>query len=105
MNQNRIDAVLTQRSAEDGFYKKEIVELLERLQLREDEEVDAICLEADSCVLFGFIRMSASDEHLNFDIGPVSKFGSAAIAVANDTALERPDCLYDFAGVKTLMFY
>ena len=101
---NDIQAVLTQRS-DDGFNQKEIVELLGHLELRDEEEVDPICLEADSCVLFGFIRMEASDVLLSFDTGTNSAFGRAAIAVANDVKLEREDELYDFAGVKTLMYY
>lgn len=100
-----IQAVLTQRSGEDGFYENEIVELLEQMKLKDGEEVDPIYLDADSCVLFGFIRMKASEELLSFETGSDSEFGRAAVAVANDMELERPDKLYDFAGVKTLMYY
>lgn len=104
MEQERIDAVLTVRSAEDGFYKKEILELLEHLQLGEDEEVDAVYLEADSCILFGFIRMDVSDERLGFAINAQSAFGSAAIAVANNSALEHSDCISNFAGIRTMLY-
>lgn len=100
-----VQAVLTQRAGEDGFYEKEIMELLGHLKLEDGEEVDLIYLNADNCVLFGFIRMEASEELLSFEIGPDSEFGRAAVAVANDMELERPDKLYDFAGVKTLMYY
>ena len=34
-----------------------------------------------------------------------SDFGKAAIAVANDMELENDSHIYDFAGVKTLMYY
>lgn len=105
MGSKRIDAVLTQRSCEDGFTMKEIQELLEHLHLEQEEEVDVICLDADNCILFGFIRMRVSEEQLGFNVGESSFFGQAAIAVANDTELETVDGLYDFAGVKTYMYY
>lgn len=105
MELNRIDAVLTQRVGEDGFTRKEIQELLGHLHLEEEEEVDAVYLNADSCILFGFIRMQICEEQLSFDIGEHSSFGKAVIAVANDTELETQDGIYDFAGVKTYMYY
>lgn len=105
MGTNRVDAVLTQRAGEDGFTKKEIQELLDHLNLREEEEVEAIYLNADSCVLFGFIRMQICEERLNFDTGEDSSFGQAAISVANDMELETRDKIYYFAEVKTYMYY
>lgn len=105
MGINRVGAVLTQRSDEDGFTRKEIQELLDQLTLREDEEVEAVYLNADNCVLFGFIRMQICEEQLNFEISEDSSFGQAAISVANDIELETRDGFYYFAGVKTYMYY
>ena len=42
---------------------------------------------------------------LGFDVSKDSDFGKAAIAVANDMELENDSHIYDFAGVKTLMYY
>lgn len=96
---------MTQRSAEDGFYKEEIHQLLEILDLDDAEEVDIIWLEADTAVVFGFIRFSVSEEKLSFDTGQNSAFGREVIAVANDQMLESDDCLYNFAGIRTFMKY
>lgn len=101
----RYDAVLTQRSCEEGFTKGAIIELLNRLELTEGEEVDPVCLNADSAVIFGFIRMTVSDEKLRFMTDEQSEFGRQAVAVANDLRLEEPDGHYCFAGVSTLMYY
>ena len=101
----KIDAVLTHRSPGDGFYQEEVQQLLECLCLDDEEEVDAILLEANEAVIFGFIRFSVSDEKLDFDTGPNSASAQEVIAVANDQELETDDGLYDFAGVKTLMRY
>lgn len=105
MEVDKIDAVLTQRSGEDGFTRGEIIELLEYLHLEETEEVEAVYLNADNCILFGFIRMQVCEEQLDFNIEGNSPFGQAAIAVANDVELEVSSCVYDFAGVKTYMYY
>jgi len=105
MRKRRYDAVLTQRSCEDGFTKRAIIELLNRLELTDGEEVDPICLNADSVVIFGFIRMTVSDEKLGFMTDEQSEFGRQAVAVANDLRQEEPDGLYCFAGVNTLMYY
>ena len=102
---NRVDAVLTQRAGDDGFTRKELQELLDQLTLHEDEEVEAIYLNADSCVLFGFIRMQICEEQLNFEISEDSSFGQAAISVANDIELETRDGISYFAGAKTYMYY
>ena len=98
----KVDAVLTQRAPGDGFYKEEIQQLLECLCLDDKEEVDAIWLEANEAVVFGFIRFS---EKLDFDAGPNSTFGREVIAVVNNQELENDDGLYEFAGVKTIMRY
>lgn len=100
-----VEAVLTQR-AEDGFYKTEILDLMECLESSGKEpELDAVYLEFDGGILFGFIKYEVSDEKLDFNTGKDSEFGRAAIAVANDARLENKNGLYEFAGVKTLMYY
>ena len=99
------DAVLTQRSGEDGFTKSEIVEMLDKLVLSPDEEVDAIYLEGVSAIAFGFIRMAISEEKLSFETGQQSDFGRQALTVVNDVTMESEDCRYRFAGVDTLMYY
>ena len=105
MRKRRYDAVLTQRSCEDGFTKGAIIELLNRLELTDGEEVDPIWLNAESAVIFGFIRMAVSDEKLGYMTDEQSEFGRQAVAVANDLRLEEPDGHYCFAGVNTLMYY
>ena len=105
MGTDRVDAVLTQRSADDGFTKKEILEVLGRLELEDDEAVEAIYLNADSCIVFGFMRMQVCDEKLEFDVRENSPFGQEVVAVANDVRLEREDGIYEFAGVRTYMYY
>lgn len=105
MSEDRIDAVLTQRAPGDGFYRQEIIDLLDKLDLDETEEVDPIWLDADQAVVFGFIRFKASEEILDFQTGSDTKFGRAVIAMANDAGLENQDGIYCFAGVKTLLQY
>lgn len=104
-NNNTFDAVLIKQRAEDGFTKNEITDLLEPLNLGPSEEVEPIYLTANSAVIFGFIRSSVSDEKLDFDTSPNSTFGQAVIKVANNAYLENPDGIYDFAGVRTVMYY
>jgi len=99
------DAVLTQRSGEDGFTFDDIIELLNKLQLKDGEKVDAICLDGDSAIVFGFIRMVVSEEKLSFDTGPESDFGRQLLTVVNDVTMESEDGRYQFAGVDTLMYY
>lgn len=99
------DAVVTQRSCEDGFTKTDILRLLDSLALGPDEEVDAIYLEGDSAIAFGFIRMAVSEEKLSFETGPQSDFGRELLTVVNDVTMENEDCRYQFAGVETLMYY
>lgn len=100
-----IDAILTQRSDENGFTKLEINRLLHYLNLFSDEEVIPISYEGNSAIVFGFMRMSACDEKLNFDTGPQSEFAKQVLNVVNDKKLESPDGHYEFAGVTTLMYY
>lgn len=102
---NRPDAVVTQRSCDDGFTKADILRLLDHLDLTADEEVDPIYLEGDSAIAFGFIRMDVSEERLSFDTSANSDFGRELIAVVNDIELETEDGRYKFAGVDTLMYY
>lgn len=104
-DKTEIEAVLTLRG-EDGFYRTEITRLIDYLERPgEETELDVVCLEFDTGIIFGFIRYDVSDEKLGFDVSKDSDFGKAAIAVANDMELENDSHIYDFAGVKTLMYY
>lgn len=100
-----IDAILTQRSDENGLTKLEINRLLHYLNLFSDEEVTPILYKNDSAVVFGFMRTSACDEKLNFDTGPQSEFAKQVLNIVNNKKLESPDGHYDFAGVSTFMYY
>ena len=101
----KIDAVITQRSCEDGLCVSEIIKLLQHLDLAGSEEVYPIYVEGDNAVAFGFIRNQTVTDVLGDEIGKGSPFEEALLAVVNDTELETPDHLYDFAGVRTLMYY
>lgn len=105
MEKFKVDAVVTQRSAEDGLTGKEVVELLQNLALDDNEEVYPIYAEGDSSVAFGFIRNSVITEVLGDEFGSGSSFEEALLKVVNDVELDSNDCVYEFAGVKTLMYY
>ena len=98
-------AVFTQRSCVDGLTQAEITDLLRYLCLQADEEVVPVIISGDNAAAFGFIRSETIASVLNDDIGEDSPFAAALRAVVNDMALETPDRLYDFAGVRTFMFY
>lgn len=100
-----IDAILTQRSDDDGFTKLEIDRLLHYLNLFSNEEVTPVLYKNNSAIVFGFMRMSACDEKLNFDTGPQSEFAKQILNAVNNKKLESPDGHYEFAGVSTLMYY
>lgn len=100
-----IDAILTQRSDENGFTKLEIDRFLHYLNLFSDEEVTPILYKSNSAIVFGFMRISVCDEKLNFDTGPQSEFAKQVLNVVNDKKLESPDGHYEFAGVSALMYY
>lgn len=100
-----IDAILTQRSDENGFTKLEIDRLLHYLNLFSNEEITPVLYKDNSAVMFGFMRMSACDEKLNFDTGPQSEFAKQVLNAVNDKKLESPDGHYEFAGVSTLIYY
>lgn len=103
--EKKIDAVFTQRSDEDGLTMNEIVTLLRHLHLAEGEEVCPVIAEGNSAIAFGFIRNQTVTDDLGDEIGPGSKFERELLAVVNDQSLETSDDLYDFAGVRTLMYY
>lgn len=98
------DAVLTQH-AEEGFTRQEIIDLLKHLNLSPNEEVEPVCLEANNCTIFGFIKSNAADEKLDFDTRPDSVFGRQVRDVADNKLLETEDNIYDFNGIHTLMYY
>ena len=101
----KIDAVFTQRCDEDGLTKAEIMKLLEHLDLNGEEEVLPIVAEGDISWTFGFIRDETVSDQLGDDVGKDSAFVTELLTVVNNMHLETPDNLYDFAGVKTLMYY
>lgn len=101
----KINAVFTQRSFEDGLTASEIVQLLKPLNLAEDEEVYPVFVEGNNAVAFGFIRNQAVAGILNDEIGCSSQFERELRKVVDDMRLETPDQLYDFAGVRTYMYY
>ena len=101
----KMDAVFTQRSCEDGLTQAEITDLLGHLRLQADEEVFPVIINGDHAAAFGFIRNDVIANVLNDDIAADSPFAAALCAVANDMALETSDRLYDFAGVRTFMYY
>ena len=105
MKHIHIDAILTQRSDENGFTKLEIDRFLHYLNLFSDEEVTPILYKSNSAIVFGFMRISVCDEKLNFDTGPQSEFAKQVLNVVNDKKLESPDGHYEFAGVSALMYY
>lgn len=102
---NKIDAVFTQRSCDDGLTASEINQLLATLGLAEDEEVYPVLAEGDNAIAFGFVRNQAVSDILGDEIGSGSRFERELLAVVNDMELETPDKLYDFAGIRTYMDY
>ena len=101
----KMDAVFTQRSCEDGLTQAEITDLLRYLCLQADEEVVPVIISGDNAAAFGFIRNNVIASVLNDDIGADAPFSVALRAVVNDMALETPGQHYDFAGVRTFMYY
>lgn len=101
----KIDAVFTQRSCEDGLTMDEIIQMLKHLSLTEDEEVCPVIAEGDSAIAFGLIRNQTVTDVLNDEIGRGSRFERDLLEVVNDVELETTDGLYDFDGVRTLMYY
>ncbi len=102
---NKIDAVFTQRSDVDGLTTTEIMKLLEHLGLDCDEEVYPVIINGDNAMAFGWIRNEVVSRILDDDVGANSPFAQNMLAVINNTDLESADQIYDFAGVRTLMYY
>lgn len=99
-------AVMIERSHDDGITKKDIMGILHEMELlgfADDEEYVPLYIEAETSYAFGLMAMSVADECLNFEVDQNSDFAKAAIAVMDDMALETPNKLYTFDGVRTLL--
>lgn len=101
----KFDAVFTQRHAEDGLTRGEVMDLLAHLKLSDGEDIFPLVIDGNNARAYGFIRNEAVSHTLGDDIGDHSPFVRDLLAVVNDMTLEHADRLYNFAGVRTLMYY
>lgn len=107
INEEQVMAILVEKCDCDGYTKSGIQELfheMDRLGMDTDGQLLPVLVDAEHSDAFGFIAMPAAEELLSYEVGPGSDFAQEAAAIMNDMALETPDCLYEFAGVKTKLY-